>query len=160
MKEYTMYIKRIDDLHYCNFRCAILVKKGLTVQNPCNDWQAPRSEYYEDLTITAQKNTGTDDWYGFAVRYMEVYAVDADRAESMLKTLQRINRALAKIAETRGYAQTFAEFAGRVAEVLKADFCTMGKQGSFYSEMEPKFYSIPDGMNVIREMAKDTNEKG
>ena len=69
---------------------------------------------------------GTDDKrggarepvYGFDVSYQDQYAVDLRQARRMVKTLEKIERGLAKMTETRGYVRSWGEYCGRLAEIF------------------------------------------
>ena len=153
MKEYTICIKkRVDSSYHC-FECPVLEKDGSSVSNPMNHYDTKLDQSYENLTLAAQKNVRDGDgaeWYGFEVRYMNCYVVNAGAALRMHKTLLRINKKLDEFNETRGRCLCFASFAGRVAEIIKADFCDIGEGGSYYCDKNITFYTLPEGIEYIR----------
>jgi hypothetical protein len=64
-----------------------------------------------------------DDFYwgghGYnSIEYREVYTIDQARAESMVKTLRRINRKMDALEKKWGYAQDFAQFCGYLAVAI------------------------------------------
>lgn len=73
---------------------------------------------FADLCITAQLDRSSDDPYGWSVEYRDIYSVNAERAEVMVKTLRKVNRGLEKMQAELGYAETFAGYVARVAKVL------------------------------------------
>lgn len=56
--------------------------------------------------------------YGFDVTYEDVHRVDRFKAQRMAKTLDTIAGRLGKLNERRGYARSWGEHVGRLAEAL------------------------------------------
>lgn len=59
--------------------------------------------------------------YAFTVHYQRPFGIKLDEAVKMARTLTKIDKALRKLEDNRGYAKSYGEYVGRVAEVLKAD---------------------------------------
>jgi hypothetical protein len=56
--------------------------------------------------------------YGFGVVYADVHTVELRKVRRMAKTLEKIERGLDKLQQSRGYVRSYGEYLGRVAEVL------------------------------------------
>ena len=88
--------------------------------------------------------------YGWdSVEYHDVWRLDLRQCSRMVKTIQLIDRKLAKLSETRGYARSYGEYLGRVAEAL-------GCQGMAFQQSPKRaqmsgqawrWTSIGDGVN-------------
>lgn len=91
------------------------------LRNPRADWGEPLA-HLADLVITAQRDARDEDgkWYGFAIDYRDVYAVDLRRAEIMVKGLRAINRKMDKLAEQLGHPRDLATYCAHVAVALGA----------------------------------------
>jgi len=88
--------------------------------------------------------------YAFCCEYRDVYSVGVAKARRMAKTLDRIERGLAKLQESRGYVRGFGDYCGRVAEILgctgiAVERSTAGK----YDGQKWDWLSIGDGVNRI-----------
>ncbi len=77
---------------------------------------------YDDLVVRAQAHmkSGDAEFYGWSVVYRQPYEVNLDRAETMVKTLRKVNRHMEKLTTKFGSPQNFAEYVGRVADALGA----------------------------------------
>jgi hypothetical protein len=73
-----------------------------------------------ELHIDAQASKDSEDFYFSwnAFHYKQVYDVDLRRAESMVKTLRKVERYMEKKTQTQGYPEDFAEYVTRVAAAL------------------------------------------
>lgn len=74
-----------------------------------------------NLTIEAQAGKDSEDFYYSswnAVQYTEIYHVDLPRAESMVKTLRKVNKYLEQTQDRDGYPTDFAHFVTRAAAAL------------------------------------------
>lgn len=65
----------------------------------------------------ARKPDRTAHLYGFEVSYSHTN-VDLQKVTKMAKTLVKLDKALTKLNEKRGYVQTYGEYVSRVAEIL------------------------------------------
>jgi hypothetical protein len=105
-----------------------------------------------DLVVNAQANPGDGSYYGFTVRYQNVYSVDLWRAKQMVRTLQLVEKRLEAIRNVRGAARTFGEFVGRVLEVFEP--CAPAvietvRNGSFYDDGEHRFHEGAAGIAFV-----------
>jgi hypothetical protein len=89
--------------------------------------------------------------YGFDVEYRDVWSVDLRKARRMSKTLDKIEKGMARLSEQRGYVRSYGEYLGRVAEVLGCAGIgidgTPGRYGSRY-----RWMSIGDGVNAANHL--------
>lgn len=114
---------------------------------------------YSDLVARCQGDTGSQQStdresavYGFGpLEYRERHSTDLRDAERMVKTLKSLDRGLAKLAETRGYARSYGEFIGRLAEVLKCKGIAMQRTHEHAAMMGHtwEWLSIGDGVRAI-----------
>lgn len=76
-----------------------------------------------DLALRAQKNDDIMDgrFYGWDVRYYNVYSVDIQYAKIMASTLTKIEKHLAKLADRFGYPTDYAAYAARIADYFGAE---------------------------------------
>lgn len=92
-----------------------------------------------ELEITSQGNSRDDErrLYGYETRYKGVYSVDLRKAETMAKTLRKLDKALTAENDQLGYATDWPEYARRVLKALgvKQVWFTR-KRGRFFSEGE------------------------
>lgn len=71
-----------------------------------------------DLQITAQHDRVAANPYGWRVEYRDVFSVDLNRAETMVKTLRRIERRMDAMRDELGYPESFAAYVTRVGKIL------------------------------------------
>jgi hypothetical protein len=74
-----------------------------------------------DFAVTAQNNYSADGeggFYGFSVEYRNVFSVDIQRAEQMLKALRRITKHMSQLATRLGYAQDIATYAAYAMDLF------------------------------------------
>ena len=88
--------------------------------------------------------------YAFCCEYRDIYAIGVAKARRMAKTLERIERGLAKFQESRGYIHGFGDYCGRIAEILGCtgiaiERPTAGK----YDGQKYDWLSVGDGINRI-----------
>jgi hypothetical protein len=120
----------------------------------CDDRYA--GPLYSDLQASCQGDSGSRQSetrecavYGFnELVYGERYATDLREAERMVQTLKALNRGLAKLAEVRGYARTYPEYIGRLAEVLKCKGMVFerSRQSAEMTGEKYEWLSIGDGI--------------
>lgn len=73
-----------------------------------------------DLAITAQRDTVAEGyWYALELEYRDVYSVNLEFAEVMVKTLRRAHRQLERLADRFGRPTDLAGFIGQVGDVMK-----------------------------------------
>jgi len=86
--------------------------------------------------------------YGFDVDYRDVYSVDLRKARRMAKTLDKLDKGLAKMTEARGYVRSYGEYIGRVAEVIGAAGIGFDRQNKLPRNGQRfDWMSIGDGVN-------------
>jgi hypothetical protein len=121
----------------------------------CSDrYQGP---YYSGLEAGCQGDSGSQKSpdrgtavYGFnQLEYRDEHSIDLGKAERMVKTLKAIERKLAKLAEVRGYARTYPEYIGRLAEVLGAKGIVVerSQQSREMTGERYEWLSVGDGIN-------------
>jgi hypothetical protein len=117
---------------------------------------------YASLVINSQGDNDRTYWnkdtgprlYGEDIFYLERYSVRLRDAESMVKLLRRIDRAMRKFAESEGYVTDFADYFGRICRALKIKTVVFPRRilGSSYSENEYDYKSVGDAVNTLRWM--------
>jgi len=127
-------------------------------------WPYGTQDRYDDplqlshLRITCQgderSRTGSDRQepvYGFDVCYRDVHSVDAQRVKRMARTLAKIETGLQKLSESRGYARSFGDYCGRVAEILKCKgaFDRNSRETESVSGQTYRRMSVGDAVNAI-----------
>jgi hypothetical protein len=72
------------------------------------------------LVISSQGNSRDEErhLYAFEARYHSIYSVDTRKAESMLKTLRKVSKALEAAEAEYGWATDYPEFARRILKAL------------------------------------------
>lgn len=76
-------------------------------------------EPFADLRITAQHDERSSTGpYSWRVDYFQPYTVGLRRAETMVKTLRRIDRRMAAMQTELGYPESYAAYVARVGKVL------------------------------------------
>jgi hypothetical protein len=83
-------------------------------------WSGLRLRCQGDEQSRARAGEGQRDTpvYGYSCEYHDVYSVDRRMAIRMAKTLTDLDRKLDKLTDQRGYARTYGEYVGRVAEIF------------------------------------------
>jgi hypothetical protein len=109
---------------------------------------------YSGLRVSCQGDTNSrareyEPVYGFTVEYRDVFAVDARKARRMTKTLDKLEKGLARLSEMRGYVQTYGEYCGRVAEVLGCIGIAYDMPRDRYASDRWTWLSVGDGINRI-----------
>lgn len=122
------------------------------IRNPRHLWcEHAEHEFYDDMLITCQFHKGSKDCYGFEVRFCDVYVVDLNKAGLMYKTLKRIQSRLKKIEDSRGPVVDFAEYAGRVSEIIGADFARIiGEANGWHDNNTYEIMNRAQGVSAIR----------
>lgn len=107
------------------------------------------AEPLADLHVVAQLDrTSNGQPYGWKVEYRDVYSVDLRRADTMLKTLRKVERGLTRIQTELGYPETFPAYLARVAKVLgikRFGWRVGERNGHSYSDNEYR-WTDADGM--------------
>jgi hypothetical protein len=104
------------------YRAIFVSMEDGSVRNPRPDTYSNPAAGFADLAVTAQQDHGsTADGlpYGWSVEYRDVYSVNLERAEVMVKQLRKVNKGLADIEANLGYAETFGSYLARVGQVLR-----------------------------------------
>ena len=79
-----------------------------------------------NLELHAQRNVDRKEkendpkFYAFHIQYTDVFSVNLGYAETLVKTLRKINRAMEKINENWGYTDDLGTYALRFAKTIKA----------------------------------------
>jgi len=121
--------------------------------------------FLTDFAVTCQGHSarhghGSDHGrlYAFAHGY-EVSMVTADLAPKMARSLATIDRRLAKIAETRGTADTFAEYVTRIAEAIGATRIVQ-HTGSIWDRSEGhREMTLGDGRYHVARLTAEWSER-
>jgi hypothetical protein len=100
--------------------------------------------------------------YSEPVVFKRPYEVNLRTGRLMLKTLETVERRLAKLDEQVGRPATFGAFLARVARAVGADrfVFLMKHHGSSYSDNEYQFDSIADGAARVDRIAAEWVETG
>src|SRR5262245_33521336 len=117
---------------------------------------------YSGLRATCQGSQDTrnsqerEPVYGFSMAYIDEHNVDLRKAKRMVRTLDLVERRLAKMAETRGHVTSWGEYAGRVAEAFGCKGIIIQKSDEAYRRSGYKYetFSIGDGVNRANYMVR------
>jgi hypothetical protein len=111
---------------------------------------------YTHLRSSCQGDNGTqraaDSFkavYGFDTEYHDAYRLDLRQLRRMTKTLELVERKLAKLQEARGYVRSYGEYLGRVAEVLGCVGMVFDRdsQVALRTGQRYQWMSVGDGVN-------------
>lgn len=82
--------------------------------------------------------------YGFSLEYRQVYSLDLEEAEWMVKTLRRAHRIMKNLEGQFGHPTTFGQYCQRVAHVFKVKeiYVTNLGYGSAYDSRKHIIYGI------------------
>ena len=96
----------------------VYLREDGEVRNYTDSWG---EEPFDSLMVTAlvDVNDTFGDSYGYSTEYRDLYSVRLRRAETMLKTLRKVERGLLRIDEIDGMIVSFPEYLLRVARILK-----------------------------------------
>jgi len=83
-------------------------------------WSYDHNNDYAQLRLLQSIETG-ETAAGGTLYYVEVHRVQAHQMERMCKVIQGIERKLDKLQDKLGYAVDLADYAARVATVMKVD---------------------------------------
>ena len=147
-----LYVTKQTDHEYSHIMIAIVDYDGTTPTNTRYDWSEDKpNEFYDNLVFRCQISKGHEKSYGHEVRYQDIYQVGSVEIGKMSKTINRIERALEKVRVNRGYCRDFAEFAGRVSEILKIEFvfATSESESGWYSDGRYAEIDRQDGIAKI-----------
>lgn len=100
---------------------AVYVSDGHIRNAQFSVYDPERVAHLDSLRFDAQASKDSPEFYFSthnAVHYQEIYSVDLLRAESMTKTLRRVQKYTDKLWEEKGSPRDFAEFAQRIARSL------------------------------------------
>lgn len=160
MKNVALFVTKEVGHQYSHIKCRIVKKTDKnTIENFIRSYDDKDTEFFKDLFCSCQMG-GFDRSYGYQLYYSDVYSVMIGDSEKMHKTLKSLERKLEKMYDVRGSASTFAEYAGRIAEALKAEFVfTDGPSHDFYDRMNFKFMSISDGIIEIGRIEQELVSK-
>jgi hypothetical protein len=92
-----------------------------------------------------------DPVYGFDAVYHDLWMIDLPRARRVLKTLEKLDRGLDRLREARGYARTFGEYLGRVAEAMGCAGIAIETtpEGQRFSGERWRWQTIGEGVNSV-----------
>lgn len=106
-----------------------------------------------DFTVTAQADCDSRErtnLYGWAARFEDVYAVDARKAESMLRTLKMVDRKLEKFDAEWGRPDKFSTFVIRAAKAIGARRLIVRRSGSaLYGTADYRHMDFSEGADLI-----------
>jgi len=83
-------------------------------------WSYAHHNDYGQLRLLQSTETG-EPATGGTLYYVEIHRAQAHQMERMCKTIQGIERKLDKLNDKLGYAVDLADYAARVASVMKVD---------------------------------------
>jgi len=120
---------------------------GGDIRNPNGDSSFVRESgerELADLVISCQVEHYREP-YGYRASYGNVFSVDLERAEAMVKLLRKIDRELNKITAEWGYAESFGAYVTRVAKALGVNHFMwhIRGQGTMYAENEYRTGDVP-----------------
>ena len=112
---------------------------------------------YSDLQASCQGDTSSQRSparegavYGFGrLEYGQRHSTDLGEAERMVKTIKGLERKLQKLADVRGYARTYPEYIGRLAEALGAKGIVIerSQQSRDMTGERYEWLTVGDGIN-------------
>jgi hypothetical protein len=103
----------------------------------------------EDSRRRAVRGERIEPVYGFSCEYRDEHSVDLRKAKRMLRTLDKVERGLAKLVETRGYVKSYGEYIGRVAEVVGCAGMGFERRETAYNGNRWDWMSVGDGVNRV-----------
>lgn len=110
------------------------------------------------LRISAQYNTSEhtpQEAYGWSVEYHDSLSIDLRRANSMIKTLRKIDRKLKAFSKKWGDPSSFADYVIRVANALGAkaimsrDKYTASSNGWSYDSMDYREWPVNEAKYAL-----------
>jgi hypothetical protein len=106
------------------FRAHIVLFTLEGIRNPSytSRYSSDPCQELADLTVDAQRELTSPEWYGFGIEYREPYRVDADRADLMAKTLRKVNRSLHQQDEKYGRVSELAHYLARCGVAIGARY--------------------------------------
>jgi hypothetical protein len=127
----------------------------------------PQPYYLANLALNCQWNRKGDNVnkpYGFGFGYKDIFSIDdAEKLESMAKTLRKIEKKLHAINENDGYTDNFGEWVVRLCKIIG---CEWGIKPDKESESLPMFsdktyqwFSLADIRSYIEETLRKEFEK-
>jgi hypothetical protein len=116
----------------------------------------------DDQSRTRARAGDAEAVYGFDVEYREPYSIGLRKARRMLKTLEKIDRGLDKLSETRGYVRNYGEYLGRLAEVLGCAGMAFQRdeRGRSMTGQRWQWDTIGEGVNRANRMIWQWQEDG
>jgi hypothetical protein len=121
------------------------------------DWGPLGHDKYSDLRIRCQGDDRSQAQsheqavYGESVGYHDVYRLELRDCRRMVRTLEKIDRGLARLTETRGAVRRFSEYVGRIGEILKVKgmgHARSAKQRQ-YNDQQWSWTTLGDGVREI-----------
>lgn len=115
-------VKRSDDT--AQFRAYLVqVNEDGNVRNLRDDYRGDPGFGLADLQITAQADLGIrfsadGGWYGLHAEYRDVFSVDGDRAEAMVKVLRKVKKAFEAVGEDVRWGRDLDSFTDTVMRAL------------------------------------------
>jgi hypothetical protein len=144
---------------HVNFRF-VTVDHEDEVRNIISSYQDKHFEFFDDLVIHCQIGGVCSEGeemkpYSWGADYQDLYSVGLDGAEKMVKTLRRLEKGLDRIQDKLGYAETYADYVLRVANVLGVKVFVFQRtfNGDQYSaneyDFEYQFASAKHRINML-----------
>ena len=150
---------RMSGEGYYHLRIRITTRKYEPMNGPvpygCDDTYGD-GPLYSGIQISCQGDERSalrdrEPVYGFSLEYRDLYSCDLRKVRRMAKTLDTIDKALTKIADTRGYVQNFGDYVGRIAEAVRAESMLIQRDAK-REEMTGhrwEVFTIGEGINRI-----------
>jgi len=149
--------------YYHIYACPVVLhtERPGSIRN-ANDWTTVKGGWFLDNfhvysqgnpeDVTRLTNTRGAHLYGFEASY-RTSTVDLSRAEKMVKTLRKLEKALDKLNVARGYVTSYGEYVTRIAEVFGCEFLvfpTRPARGSWsYDDVETQTLTLGEGRRQI-----------
>jgi hypothetical protein len=120
-------VRSIDQAAHLSLTARIVeLNDDGNVRNILESDDAGLADLVVQARAAADMGPGT---YGWAVEYLQPYAVDLPRAQAMARTLAKLQRGMGRLDERLGHPESFGAYLLRVAEVLRVrDFCSWNKR--------------------------------
>lgn len=98
--------------------------------------------------------------YGFDCEYHEVWGLGLRKARRILKTLEHLDKKLAKIDELRGRVTSYGEYVGRIAEAFGCAGIGFKRDARSYNGQQYEWVTVGYGVNQINHRIAMWQEEG
>lgn len=110
--------------------------------------QYDETDALADLQVNALLSNDEERAWGWGVDYRQVYRVELEQAEKMVKVLRKVKRGLDKATEQFGYSPDFHSYMTRIAHILGVKHFVVqadenSRRGGMYDESQWRFLTAP-----------------